>query len=298
MAIKRPQQVRPEAKAPDPISSQVPQQHPPIKSRTAELILSGNVGQGDQATPAKQELVEMVLVQRPATEPGADRPGASGATGTGDTPVKPVELPDPVGAPAEVPEQAATTFDADTEAAISRIGARLQAVHQAELLNYHAAGTELIALAGPPTNRQPYGERIMAELSRRFETPLSTLYAARWFAQKFPDLEEFRRQHPDAVTFARVRALLVEKKPGVKKGVQDERRLVDKTFNDLEQICEQVPELGEHMNKRQIRQLHALVEQLTEVVATHLPLPVTPHSNTAEGAVKPEDDAPVGGSTE
>jgi hypothetical protein len=288
MVLKKAQQPRPAAKAPDPVAEHLKQKYAAVETRTAELVKSGNVGQANQPAPGGL-LVDVVLIPKsPAPAPTGDQ---SAVPAAGDTLVEPVQLPDSVDAPTEVSEQAASAFNAETEAAMARIGTRLQAVHEAEVVNYHVAGAELIALVGPPTDRLPFGQKVMEVLSERYETSLTTLYAARQFAHKFPDLAEFQRQHPEATGFSRVKQLLSEKKSGGQPGRQSDRRLADKFFRDLEQMCEQVPELGEHMNKRQIRQLHALVEQLTEVVGTHLPLPVTPHSNTAEAAVKPEDDS-------
>jgi hypothetical protein len=243
--------------------------------RTAEIQKRLESGRAKKAEKAEQESVAVAVAIAPDL-PEADPTANLDAVPAADD------------APAQEREQVETGWPAHAEPFFGKVGRYLLDRHASEKDNFHAAGKETNGYIGPPTDRQKYGQRVVEELSRRFETSVSTLHAARWFAHKYPDLEAFRRQHPEATTFSRVKALLSEKKSGGQPGRQSDRRLADKLFRDLEEVCNKLPALSEGLTKREMRALHALVQRLNMAVATHLFIPA-PSEDDDSAEVAPPD---------
>ncbi len=72
----------------------------------------------------------------------------------------------------------------------------------------HEMGMHLNGLLGSPTKRQTHGAKIILRVSTELQIDKSDICRMRRFAQQFKNLEAFRREHPEAISWTKVRTLL------------------------------------------------------------------------------------------
>jgi hypothetical protein len=77
----------------------------------------------------------------------------------------------------------------------------------------HRMGKLLNARLGPPTERQPHGQRVLKEAAEALECSESELNRMRWFAHLFGDVAALRQSHPEIDSWAKFKAALPSLKP-------------------------------------------------------------------------------------
>jgi hypothetical protein len=84
--------------------------------------------------------------------------------------------------------------------------------HTVELSARHEIGKRINDNYGPPTLRQPRGERVIAILGERLGMKKEEISRERNFALTFPDFDQFQEQHPDVKSWSAVKRLMKELK--------------------------------------------------------------------------------------
>ena len=111
----------------------------------------------------------------------------------------------------------ATMTPADSSAApsetqvtetISKLVALWTPHHLEGLTVRHDTGRMLVALLGPPTSRQDYGKAVLPRIAKQIDVSRSELSRMRKFANAYPDLEAFQRDHAECNTWTKVKVHL------------------------------------------------------------------------------------------
>jgi len=83
---------------------------------------------------------------------------------------------------------------------------------ECDLGTRHQAGKLLIEESGPPTERQPHGQRVLEMAAERLRIAVSEVNRMRWFAFLFGDVAAFRQSHPENASWTTFKAELPDLK--------------------------------------------------------------------------------------
>jgi len=96
----------------------------------------------------------------------------------------------------------------------SKLVRRWKKHHKDDLVLRLKTGQLLNLRYGEPNRRQCRGDCVIAEDARKLGLHVSEVSRMRWFAYRFPSVEELWEKHPKATKWTQVRNLLVRKSSG------------------------------------------------------------------------------------
>jgi len=155
----------------------------------------------------------------------------------------------------------------------------------------HQMGKLLNARLGPPTERQPHGQRVLKMAAKKLGIAESELNRMRWFAHLFGGVAALRQSHPEIDSWAKFKAALPSLKPV--KGGKARKPVKDASRPAFGGVAKSLASLASKLNKLKNRPRDAerqeivdALQKVAEAASRCLKIPV-------DVVVGVKDDKPV-----
>jgi hypothetical protein len=129
----------------------------------------------------------------------------------------------------------------------------------------HHTGVILNQQLGEPTTRQRKGAFKVKEIAARLRLSVGEILRMRRFAHSFPELEQFRSEHPHTTTWTALKDLLPTL-PGAQKRARAGRNPVKDSVKSIESLTGKLKRLGDFPSSEDKRHIRTALKSLGQAL--------------------------------